>query len=44
MIELRNLTKSYGGKPALHSLSLEVARGEIFGLLGHDHKPDRRGG
>jgi ABC-2 type transport system ATP-binding protein len=36
MIELRNLTKSYGGKPALHSLSLEVARGEIFGLLGHN--------
>ena len=36
MIELRNLTKAYGGKPALHGLSLEVRRGEIFGLLGHN--------
>jgi len=36
MIELRNLTKAYGGKPALHDLSLEVRRGEIFGLLGHN--------
>jgi len=36
MIELRNLTKAYRGKPALRGLSLEVARGEIFGLLGHN--------
>jgi ABC-2 type transport system ATP-binding protein len=36
MIELRNLTKAYGGKPALLDLSLEVRRGEIFGLLGHN--------
>jgi ABC-2 type transport system ATP-binding protein len=36
MIELRNLTKAYGGKPALHGLSLKVRRGEIFGLLGHN--------
>ena len=36
MIELRNLQKSFGGKPALHDLSLEVQRGEIFGLLGHN--------
>jgi ABC-2 type transport system ATP-binding protein len=36
MIELRNLTKAYGGKPALLGLSLEVRRGEIFGLLGHN--------
>src|SRR5260370_33380155 len=36
MIELRNLTKSYRGKPALHGLSLEVRKGEIFGLLGHN--------
>ena len=36
MIEVRNLTKAYGGKPALHGLSLEVRAGEIFGLLGHN--------
>jgi ABC-2 type transport system ATP-binding protein len=36
MIELRNLTKSFRGKPALQSLSLKVQRGEIFGLLGHN--------
>jgi len=36
MIELRNLTKAYGGKSALLDLSLHVQRGEIFGLLGHN--------
>jgi len=36
MIELRNLTKSFKEKPALHGLSLKVSRGEIFGLLGHN--------
>ncbi len=36
MIRLENLSKSFHGKPALHGLSLEVARGEIFGLLGHN--------
>ncbi|HEX8295285.1 MAG TPA: ABC transporter ATP-binding protein [Chthoniobacteraceae bacterium] len=36
MIRLENLRKAFGGKPALHGLSLEVGRGEIFGLLGHN--------
>ncbi len=36
MIELKNLSKSFKGKPALHDLSLTVERGEIFGLLGHN--------
>jgi ABC-2 type transport system ATP-binding protein len=36
MIELRNLRKAFASKPALHDLSLEVRRGEIFGLLGHN--------
>lgn len=36
MIRLDNLTKSFRGKPALHGLSLEVPKGEIFGLLGHN--------
>ena len=36
MIQLRNLTKAFRGKPALHDLSLDVAQGEIYGLLGHN--------
>ena len=36
MIRLENLSKSFGGKPALHELSLKISRGEIFGLLGHN--------
>ena len=36
MIELKNLTKSFKGRPALHGLSLKVEKGEIFGLLGHN--------
>jgi ABC-2 type transport system ATP-binding protein len=36
MIRLQNLTKNFKGRPALHGLSLEVSKGEIFGLLGHN--------
>jgi len=36
MLELRDLQKAFGGRPALHGLSLEVRAGEIFGLLGHN--------
>lgn len=36
MIRLENVAKAFKGKPALHELSLEVPRGEIFGLLGHN--------
>ncbi len=35
-IRLDNLRKSFGGRPALHGVSFEVQRGEIFGLLGHN--------
>jgi ABC-2 type transport system ATP-binding protein len=35
-IRLDNLRKSFGGRPALHGISFEVHRGEIFGLLGHN--------
>jgi len=31
-----NLSKSYGSKLALDALCLEVAAGEVFGLLGHN--------
>ena len=34
MIRTRELTKSYGGKPALESLDLEIREGEILGYIG----------
>ena len=34
MIEVRNLTKSYGPVKALQDVSFEIAAGEIVGLLG----------
>jgi ABC-2 type transport system ATP-binding protein len=34
MIETENLSRSYGGRVALHRLNLEVAPGEILGFLG----------
>ncbi len=36
MIELRNVTKKFAGRTAVDDLSFTVARGEIFGLLGHN--------
>lgn len=34
MIEIRNLSKSYGNKKAVNNISLHVEPGEIFGFLG----------
>jgi len=34
MIEIRNLSKKYGGFTAVNDISLDVAAGEIFGFLG----------
>lgn len=34
MIKVSNVTKSYGNKKALDSLSLEIKEGSVFGLLG----------
>ena len=34
VVEVRHLTKRYGGKSALEDLSFDVKRGEILGLLG----------
>jgi ABC-2 type transport system ATP-binding protein len=34
LVVARNLTKKYGGSPALEDCSLSIPRGEIFGLLG----------
>jgi ABC-2 type transport system ATP-binding protein len=36
MIELRHVTKKFAGRTAVDDLSFTVARGEIFGLLGHN--------
>ena len=34
MIELGGITKSFGGKTILHSVSLQVARGEVCSIIG----------
>lgn len=36
LIELRSLRKDFGARMAVESLDLNVSRGEIFGLLGHN--------
>ena len=36
MIEVKNLTKKYGDKCAVDSLTLEIAKGEIYGFIGHN--------
>ncbi|MGH8048686.1 MAG: ABC transporter ATP-binding protein [Chthoniobacterales bacterium] len=36
MLRIDGISKSFRGRLALHPLSLEVSRGEIFGLLGHN--------
>ncbi len=36
MIQLRNVQKKFGARLAVNDLSLEVPKGEIFGLLGHN--------
>ena len=35
-IEVNNISKSYGNIKALDRVSLNVKRGEIFGLIGPD--------
>jgi len=34
VLQLKNVSKQYGDKTAVNSISLEVQRGEIYGLLG----------
>ena len=36
MIRLSGLSKTFGGRVAVHDLTLHVPAGEIFGLLGHN--------
>ena len=36
MLEIKNLTKTYGEKKAVDDLSLSIQAGEIFGFIGHN--------
>ena len=36
MLEVKNLSKHFGGKPALREVNFSVREGEVFGLLGHN--------
>ena len=36
MLEIRNLTKSFGEKKAVDHLSLKIEPGEIYGFIGHN--------
>ena len=36
MLKIENLSKSYGDKKAVDSLSLRIQPGEIFGFIGHN--------
>jgi len=36
MIHLDRLSKVFGARPALQELSLDIPKGQIFGLLGHN--------
>ncbi|MDR1914661.1 MAG: ABC transporter ATP-binding protein [Clostridiales bacterium] len=36
MLNISNLTKTYGGKRAVDDLSLHIAKGEICGFIGHN--------
>ena len=36
MLQIKNLTKSYGNVKAVDDLSLEIRPGEICGFIGHN--------
>lgn len=36
MLQINNLTKTYGSKPAVDNLSLHIKPGEICGFIGHN--------
>lgn len=36
MLEIKNLSKSFGSKKAVDNLSLTIADGEIYGFIGHN--------
>lgn len=36
MLDIKNLTKTYGDKKAVDNLTLHIAPGEICGFIGHN--------
>ena len=36
MLNIKNLTKTYGEKKAVDDLTLHIAPGEIYGFIGHN--------
>ena len=36
MLKIENLTKTYGKLTAVDDLTLHIARGEIYGFIGHN--------
>ena len=36
LVEMRNIVKTFGGVHAVENISLELAEGEVLGLLGHN--------
>jgi ABC-2 type transport system ATP-binding protein len=36
LIQFQGVSKAFAGRIALHPLNLEIGRGELFGLLGHN--------
>ena len=36
MLRIENLTKTYGEKKAVDTLSLHIEKGEIYGFIGHN--------
>lgn len=36
MLDIRNLTKTYGDKKAVNDVSLHVSPGELYGFIGHN--------
>ncbi len=35
MLEIKNISKSYGGKPALENISISFEKGKIYGVVGY---------
>lgn len=42
VVEVRNLTKRFGGFTAVDGISFDIRRGEILGLLGPNGAGKRR--
>ena len=34
MLEIRDISKSFGGRPVLREVSFSVKKGQIYGLIG----------